>query len=329
MSSAHGTLFWAAWSLPVGLTFDTLLGDPRGWPHPVRAVGGLIARLERVLRSLLERTTVTAGSERVAGLILAIVVIGTTALVAWGIVMACDATGSVASLVGRSILIYWALAARSLGYESLRAATMEDLTSARNALAEIVGRDTQDLDRSEVCRACVETVAENTNDAVIAPLFWFALGGPVGLWAFKAVSTLDSMVGYRNARYRYFGWASARLDDLAGLISSRLTWILMAIAATLTGERGRGALRIGWRDGRKHPSPNAAWGEAAMAGALGVRLGGVATYGGIPSTKPFLGDPGEAIGPDTVRRAVRIMHVVAILGAVLAWGTRWGIFRLP
>ena len=138
----------------------------------------------------------------------------------------------------------------------------------------IVGRDTDALDRPEICRACVETVAENCNDAVVAPLFWFAVGGPVGLWAYKAVNTLDSMVGYRNERYRRLGWASARLDDLAALIPARLTWLLIAVAAGLLGENARGAIRIGWRDGRNHPSPNAAWSEAAMAGALGVQLGG-------------------------------------------------------
>src|SRR5262249_5152343 len=158
--------------------------------------------------------------------------------------------------------------------------------------------------------ACLETIGENTTDGVVAPLFWYAAGGPVGLWAFKAISTLDSMVGYRDDRYRDLGWASAKLDDLAGLVPARLTWLLMALAALLLGERGGSALRVGWRDSRKHPSPNSAWGEAALAGALGVRLGGMSTYGGVPSPKPFLGDGDDRIGRDTVRRAVRLMGVV-------------------
>jgi adenosylcobinamide-phosphate synthase len=168
----------------------------------------------------------------------------------------------------------------------------------------------------------VETVAENYNDAVVAPLFWFAIGGPVGIWAYKAASTLDSMVGYRDDRYRHFGWASARLDDLAALVPARIAWLLIALAALIVGERPLGALRIGWRDGRKHPSPNAAWGEAAMAGALGVRLGGPASYRGLPGFKPWLGEPDEAIDASTVRRAVRLMRLAAGLAILLAWGVR-------
>jgi len=162
---------------------------------------------------------------------------------------------------------------------------------------------------------------------VVAPLFWLALGGPAALWAYKAVNTLDSMVGYRDERRRHLGWASARLDDLVGLVPARLTWLLIALAALLRGERARAALRIGWRDGRKHPSPNAAWGEAAMAGALGVELGGPATYGGVPGFKPTLGDPGAAIGPATVRRAVRLMRTAAALAVSLAWGVCLWVVR--
>jgi adenosylcobinamide-phosphate synthase len=153
-------------------------------------------------------------------------------------------------------------------------------------------------------------------------LFWFALCGPAGLWAYKAVNTLDSMVGYRNARYRYMGRVSARLDDLANLVPARLTWLLITLAAGLLGNRGIAALRIGWRDGRKHPSPNAAWGEAAMAGALGVRLGGRSTYRGVPSDKPLLGDPLAPITRETVFRAVLVMQIAALLAAGLAWVTR-------
>ena len=185
----------------------------------------------------------------------------------------------------RHSLIYWGLAARSLGGETLRVARAADQSFARRALSRIVGRDTSDLDRAEIDRACVETVAENTNDAVVAPLFWYAVGGPVGLWAYKAINTLDSMVGYRNDRYLRLGWASARLDDVAGFVPARLTWMLVAIASLLTGERAGAAMRVGWRDGRNHSSPNAAWGEAAMAGALGVQLGGPATYGGVPASE--------------------------------------------
>ncbi|HEX8202242.1 MAG TPA: cobalamin biosynthesis protein, partial [Isosphaeraceae bacterium] len=139
---------------------------------------------------------------------------------------------------------------------------------------------------------------------------------------YKAINTLDSMVGYRDARYRHLGWASARLDDLVGLVPARLTWLLIALAGGLAGERAVSALRIGWRDGRKHPSPNSAWGEAALAGALGVQLGGPATYGSVPSSKPLLGDPLRPIDPGTVRRAVQVLGVASVLAVALAWAVR-------
>lgn len=318
----------AAWSLPLGALLDMLLGDPRGWPHPVRAVGGLIARLESIARRVIRATGGGAFAERVAGILLAFLVVGLTGLAAAGVVLACDQLGPGPSLVGRALLIYWGLAARSLGDETLRASEAEDLTSARRELAMIVGRDTDALEEPEIGRACIETVAENYADAVVAPLFWFVVGGPVGLWAFKAVSTLDSMVGYRNDRYRHLGWASARLDDLAAFLPARLAWLLIGLAALITGERPWNAVRIGWRDGRKHPSPNAGWGEAAMAGALSIRLGGPATYGGIPGFKPLLGEPEEPIGRATVRRSVRVMRVAAALAVLLAWGVRSGLLSL-
>ncbi len=312
----------SAWSLPLGAVLDALLGDPRGWPHPVRLIGRLIGQTERVLRWLVATTGGAARAERCAGVGLAVVVVGVTTAVAWGTVALGDRLGPLGGLLIRALLIYWGLAARSLGAEALRAAEAADLTTARRELALIVGRDTATLDSGEIGRACIETVAENCNDAVVAPLFWLALGGPGALWAYKAVNTLDSMVGYRNELYRHIGWASARLDDLMGFVPARLTWLLIAAAALVRGERAGSALRLGWRDGRKHPSPNAAWGEAAMAAALGVQLGGPATYGGIAAFKPLLGDPGATIGPATVRRAVGLMRTAALFAVLLAWGVR-------
>jgi adenosylcobinamide-phosphate synthase len=317
-----------AWALPLGAALDALLGDPRSWPHPVRLIGRLITGTEGLLRRVIARAAVPSRAERWAGGMLAFVVVGLTASAAWGVIALGDRIGPLAGLVARSLLIYWGLAARSLGDETLRAALAPDLATARRELALIVGRDTANLDTPEISRACVETVAENCNDAVVAPLFWLALGGPVALWGFKAASTLDSMVGYRDERYHDLGWASARLDDLLSFIPARLTWLLIALAALVWGERAGAALRIGWRDGRKHPSPNAAWPEAAMAAALGVQLGGPAAYGGVPSSKPLLGDPGVAAAPTTVRRAVRLMQTVAVIATVLAWGGRLGIAHL-
>ncbi len=201
---------------------------------------------------------------------------------------------------------------------------MKRWPEARRRLSGIVGRDTQDLLPEAIYRACVETVAENTADGVVAPLFYAALAGPVGMWVYKASNTLDSMVGYRNPRYLRFGWASARTDDLANLVPARLTWLLLTLAALLTGHHSGQALRIGWRDGRKHPSPNSAWGEATMAGALGVQLGGSSTYGGKLSEKPLLGDAGQSITAATVQQAIRLMLVAAGLALGLALLVGWG-----
>jgi adenosylcobinamide-phosphate synthase len=316
------------WALPLGFAFDALLGDPRGWPHPVRLIGGLVRLTERLLRRVIAFLGGKGWQEYAAGTVLAFFVTGVTAAVVWGLMFAANLARGITPLVAQTLLIYWGLAIRSLGDETLRASEEPDLDRARSELAQVVGRDTASLDRAEVCRACVETVAENCNDAVVAPLFWFALGGPVGLWAFKAVNTLDSMVGYRDERYRRLGWAAARLDDLAGLVPARLTWVFLTLASALSHERAADALRIGWRDGRKHPSPNAAWGEAAIAGALGVQLGGVNTYRGVPSVKPLLGDPGRAIDPATVRRAVRVMKTAALIAVAFAWLARsWALGR--
>lgn len=316
---------WPLLALPLGAALDAALGDPRGWPHPVRAIGGLIAVLERGMRTIVARTGGGAWAEHIAGIALAGLVIAPTALAAWGVLLACDRLGGAASLAGRALLIYWGLAARSLGREVRLAADAPDLETARRELGMVVGRDTAGLDQPEIHRACVETVAENCNDAVVAPLFWFAVAGPVGLWVFKAINTLDSMVGYRDSRYRHLGFASARLDDLAALLPARLTWLLIALASLLCGEGALAALRIGWRDGRKHPSPNAAWGEAAMAGALGVQLGGPTCYGGDTHLKPLLGEPDGPIDSATVARAVRLMHVAALLAVGLAWAVRAGL----
>ena len=254
-----------AWALPIGAALDAVLGDPRGRPHPVRAIGALIVGMETIARRVVSLTSRRPWIERAAGVMLALVVVGVTAVSAWAIADRLRSSGT-GRFPGRTLVV------NLLGTGGAQPGPRGDgcgggpgPVGRARALALIVGRDTETLDRPEVCRACVETVAENCNDPVVAPLFWFALMGPVGLWAYKAVSTLDSMVGYRNERYVHLGWASARLDDLAAFLPARLTWLLIAFASLCAGEQAGAAFRIGWRDGRKHPSPNAGWGEAAMA----------------------------------------------------------------
>jgi adenosylcobinamide-phosphate synthase len=311
------------WALILGFLLDQLLGDPSAWPHPVRWLGRLTELLEPALRRCFP--------ERLAGIMLLFLVSGTAAGVAWGVLYLSSLVHALVYLAAATLLIYLGVATRSLADETaavLPPCEKGDWPEARRRLSRIVGRDTDDLSPPEIYRACVETVAENTTDAVIAPLLYAAIAGPVGLWVFKAISTLDSMVGYRNERYRRFGWASARTDDIANFVPARVTWLLMSAAACLCGERGVAALRTGWRDGRKHPSPNSAWGEATMAGALGVQLGGASHYQGVASVKPTLGDGSALLEGSAVRRALRIMRVTAWLalavalvlaGAIQAW----------
>jgi adenosylcobinamide-phosphate synthase len=205
----------------------------------------------------------------------------------------------------------------------LAACEAEDWTEARKRLSMIVGRDTAELSPEQIYRACIETVAESTTDGVVAPLFYAALLGPCGMWAYKAINTLDSMVGHRDERYLRFGWASARADDVANFLPARFTWLLLSLAALLMGNRAGRALAIGWRDGRKHPSPNSGWAEATMAGALGVQLGGPSTYQGEPSDKPTLGDTNEKLTRAGAGQAIRLMLLTAWLALTLALPARY------
>jgi adenosylcobinamide-phosphate synthase len=309
-------------ALVLGFLLDQLVGDPPGWPHPVRWLGRLVQLLEPPLRRLLP--------ERLGGIVLLLLTAGTAGGLAWGLLALAGLCHPWAQTALAAVLSYYGLAARSLARETqavLGPCLKGDWVEARRPLGGIVGRDTHDLPPAEIYRACVETVAENTTDGVVAPLFYAALFGPAGLWVFKAVSTLDSMVGYRSPRYLRFGWASACADDLLNFVPARLTFVLMSLAAVLTGHHGWQALRIGWRDGRKHPSPNAAWAEAAMAGALGVQLGGTSTYQGEAFEKARLGDPGAPLTAETVRQAVRIMLVTAWLALALLAGVAFGLSR--
>lgn len=300
--------------LCLGFLLDQLLGDPPGWPHPVRWIGWVIQRLESPLRALLPA--------RLAGVVLLSLVAGGTGGMTWLLLMLAATWHPWPRIVMVAMLVAFGLATRSLAQETravLAPCEQGDLETARTLLGRIVGRDTATLSVDEIYRACIETVAENTTDAVVAPLCWFALGGPVGLWVFKAISTLDSMVGYRNERYRRFGWASARADDVVNYVPARITLVLLAVAALVTGNGCGSSWRIGWRDGRKHPSPNSGVAEAAMAGALGVQLGGAVSYSGFPSCKPVLGESQRPLTASVVREAIVLMEVTAwlMLGAAV------------
>ncbi len=273
------------WLVPAALALDLLLGDPRFLPHPVTWIGRLVNRLELLLTALTAK-------RRLAGILLTFFTVGMTGLFAWGVLALAGRFHPLFEAVLALWLAFTSLALHGLHRESrrvIRRLEEGDLEEARHSLSLIVSRQTAQLDEPAILRACIETVSENTSDAVIAPLFYLFLGGPVAALMYKAASTLDSMVGYRTERYREFGWASARLDDLLNLVPARLTALLMVAAAALLGLRPGNALRIVRRDARKHKSPNAGYPEAAAAGALGVQLGGAATYFGERVEKPTLG----------------------------------------
>jgi adenosylcobinamide-phosphate synthase len=298
--------------LLTGVALDLALGDPQWMPHPVRGIGWLARVLEGPLRA-------TGLPLRLAGLLFWILVVGSTAAAVWVTVRP--------GYVWCSVYWIWSLlACRDLDVESgrvIRALSGNDLPEARKWLSWIVGRDTATLDEPEVIRATIETVAENLGDGVIAPLFWLAIGGPVGMAAYKAVNTLDSMVGYRNERYCEFGWASARMDDLANFIPARLAAVLVWIAALLPGFDAQRAVRVTLRDGGSQPSPNSGYPEAAVAGAMGVQLGGVNYYQGKPSLKATLGDAVRPLERGVFGRVRVLLYaseglcVAAILGCVL------------
>ncbi|TWJ17998.1 adenosylcobinamide-phosphate synthase CbiB [Geobacter argillaceus] len=313
-------------SIPiVAVVLDLILGDPRWLPHPVILIGRMIAFLEGLLRRLI-------ASERLGGIVLLLLTVSLTYGIALAVVTVASAVHPSAGIAVSALMAWTALAARSLHRESgLVAAAVErgDLPEARRYLSYIVGRDTADLDEPEIWRATVETVAENSSDGVIAPLFFLLLGGPPLALAYKAINTLDSMVGYKNDRYLRFGWASARCDDLANYLPARLTGLLMVLVAPLCGYSSRNSWRIMARDGRNHASPNSGVPEAATAGALGVQLGGTNSYFGRPVVKPTIGDPVRPLDRVAWRGAVRLMYSAegVLLAGWLAAITVWQYWR--
>lgn len=296
--------------LLAAVALDMVIGDPHWLPHPVRAIGWWASRLEPWLRR--------AVSARLAGAVFWLLVVGP---------VSGQVFFSLVWLPRPMISIYWIytfLAIRSLDHETTRAVhalAAGDIGGARHAIGMVVGRDTSELDEAGVLRAAVETIAENLADAVVAPLFYLAIAGPAAMALYKAVNTLDSMVGHKNERYREFGWFSARADDWMNFVPARLTTILISICAALLRLRFRNSILIAWRDAHSQPSPNSGWPEAAMAGALGVRLGGVNHYQGRATVKAFLGDVIEPLTFGGYRSARAVLYGVAACAVALTWST--------
>ncbi|MDO3377534.1 adenosylcobinamide-phosphate synthase CbiB [Geoalkalibacter halelectricus] len=296
------------WLILCAFALDLLLAEPRRIPHPVVGIGRLIERLELALAVMRNR--------RRAGIILVVLTLLITGLVTWGLLALFEAMHPLLGFLLGVWIAFTTLALRSLHKESrevVRWVQKGNLGEARRSLSLIVGRETRTLDEEGIIKACIETVAENTSDGLVAPLFYLFIGGPILAILYKAVNTLDSMVGYLTDRYRELGWAAAKMDDLANWIPARLTAFLMVLAAFPLGLNGFNALRIALRDARKHRSPNAGWPEAAVAGALGIQLGGPAVYFGECVEKVTLGDADKPITVACYHRMIRLMYLTAFL----------------
>ena len=306
------------WAVLGGFVLDALFGDPAWLPHPVVYMGKAISKLEKFLRPRLPKTP---QGELLGGAIVAFCLpVGTfllTGLVCWG-------AARLHPLLGLAVQMFWcgqALAARGLVQESTNVyieLKKPDLPGARKAVSRIVGRDTAELTAEGVTKAAVETVAENASDGVIAPLLYMLIGGAPLALTYKAINTMDSMLGYKNEKYLYFGRVPAKLDDVANYIPSRLAGLLWVAAAALTGNSARGAWKIWRRDRRRHASPNSAQTESACAGALGVQLAGPAYYFGQYYPKLTIGDALRPIEPEDILRANQMMYVASSFA--LAWG---------
>ena len=305
-----------------GFVLDTLFGDPPWLPHPVVLMGKAISALEKRLRARLPQTP---QGELLGGAVVAFTLpVGTFLLTS----LVCLGAAKLSPWLGLTVQMFWcgqALAAKGLAQESTnvyRALIKPDLPAARKAVSRIVGRDTQNLTLEGVTKAAVETVAENASDGVIAPLLYMLLGGAPLALTYKAINTMDSMLGYKNEKYLYFGRAAAKLADAANYLPSRLAGLLWCAAAALTGNSPKGAWRIWRRDRRSHASPNSAQTESACAGALGVQLAGPAYYFGEYYAKPTIGDPLRPIEPEDIRRANRMMYAESVLALAVGLAVR-------
>ena len=294
-----------------GFILDMIFGDPQGFPHPVRLMGGLISALEKRLLDMGNRNP---DRELKNGKFLAAAVLLSVSAVSSAVFIAAYFVHPILGACAEAFMTYQILAAKGLKSESMKVfdrLERDDLSGARKEVSMIVGRDTDNLDAEGVTKAAVETVAENTSDGVVAPMLYCAVGGPVLGLMYKAVNTMDSMIGYKNDKYLYFGRAAAKLDDAANFLPARISAVFMLFSAFIGGFDFKNALRIYKRDRLKHSSPNSAHTEAVCAGALGVRLAGDAVYFGKTVKKPFIGEALRKIEPEDIRRANRLMYFTA------------------
>lgn len=302
--------------LPAAFALDVVVGDPRALPHPIRWMGRAIAWAEPVFRKHVRH-------ERLAGSVFALTLILGAWLSAAVAVHIFHQIHFAAGVAMEVLLIFFSLSARSLcaaGMEIHQLLNQGRVDTARSKLALIVGRDVHRYDKADIARATVETVAENYVDGVLAPLFFAVIGGAPLAMAYKMINTLDSMVGYKNPRYRRFGWAAARIDDLANFLPARLSVAVVALTARfLCAASGRQAWATALKEGARHSSPNAGYSEAAFAGALGVKLNGPNHYGGLLVDKPYIGTAFGAANIHHIQKACELLMLASVFSAAIAW----------
>jgi adenosylcobinamide-phosphate synthase len=319
---------YAPLALLLGFMLDLLFGDPQGFPHIVRFFGFLISKLERIFWK-------ETGNNRFNGLIFTLIVLLIGSGIPLLLILLAYWASPIAGFLVETLVCYQCIAVKDLRVESERvynALKAGDIAGARFAVSRIVGRDTENLDEAGLIRATVETVAENTADGVVSPLFYMALGGGAAACFYKAANTMDSMVGYKSERYIHFGCAAARLDDALNFLPSRLSALAMIVAAFLFRYDGNAAFRIWRRDRSNHASPNAAQTEAACAGALGLRLAGPAYYQGILEDKPEIGDAVQAITIGDIKRSINLLYgssfIMFMFSLVLSAGVRLCLYMV-
>ena len=302
-------------SIYIGYVLDLIIGDPYSFPHPVRFIGKLISFVEKQIRKI----TSSDKGLKLSGFILWFITVGVTYGITYFIVNLFK-FNEVLYLVVNSILIYTTLATKCLKDESVKIYKVlktGDIEKSRIQLSYIVGRDTTQLNEKEIVRATVETVAENTVDGIIAPLFYGFIGGAPLAMAYKAINTLDSTVGYKNDKYYYLGFASAKIDDIANYIPARIGVVLLSLGSLFAGFNFKNALKIGIRDRKNHKSPNCAFSEGAVAGALGIQLGGTNIYFGQEVYKPTIGDKTREIEIEDIVRTNKIMYLSSIISIII------------
>jgi len=302
--------FWA------GYIADLIFGDPYWMPHPIRLIGTLINKTEEVIRKFVKSDVAL----KIGGVALLFIVVTASFVVPFLLLKGAYVLSPYMAVALEAIMVYQILATKCLDVETAKVRTKlesDDLGGARAAIAMLVSRDTEQMDREDIVKASVETMTENIVDGIISPMFYIAIGGaPLG-FAFKAVNTLDSMVGYKNEKYLNLGWASAKFDDVVNYIPARITAGLVIVASAFIGLDFKNAFKILVRDKKNHSSPNSPLSEAPAAGALRIQLGGKACYFGEVSQKPTMGDPLEEPSVKHIIKASQLMYATSFIGIVL------------